>query len=354
MKSSNFHVRCMLACLLTAGCNKETDESNLTPTSEIIYGISSNVIVDTYTDLAAKSALLEASLVDLKNNTTEANLEASRQLWKETRQSWEQAEGFLFGPVSTEDIDPAIDTWPVNFLELDSLLTSSTPLTTDYLNSLTQDALRGFHPLEYLLWGKDGNKQPIDFTQREKEYSLALGTYIAQKTSFLSSRWNDNGNASYRYEFEKAGDGSGIYSSRKDALLEVVSSMQAICEEVADGKIGEPFLAQNKELEESPFSGNSISDFTNNMRSVQNIYTGSYLSDGKGIQDLVRNYNLSLDAEINQKITTAISALQTITLPFGEAIFSQPQQVANAQSAIHDLKLSLDKLPPFIQQKVKD
>ncbi len=354
MKRSDLSLLALATGLTLAGCNKGEENSNLTPTSEIITSLSSNVIVATYDDLASKSTQLEASLVELKNNTTQGNLEASRQLWRETRQAWEQSEGFLFGPVSSEDIDPSIDTWPVNFLELDSLLASNTTLTSEYLNSLTQDALRGFHPLEYLLWGNDGNKQASDFTQREEEYMVALGTYIANKTSHLRTRWDINDNSSFRHEFEKAGNGSSAYATRKDALLEVVSAMQGICEEVADGKIEEPFVAQDASLEESPFSGNSIVDFTNNMRSIENMYTGKYSADGKGIQEFVKNYNLSLDAEINQKISNAIAALQNITVPFGQAIFSQQQQVANAQTAIRDLNESLEKLTPMIQQKVTD
>jgi uncharacterized iron-regulated protein len=183
---------------------------------------------------------------------------------------------------------------------------------------------------------------------------MALGSYIKGKTTHLSGRWSLNDNSSFRHEFEKAGNGSNAYASRKDALLEVVSAMQGICEEVADGKIEEPFIAQNAALEESPFSGNSIADFTNNMRSIENMYTGKYAADGKGVQDFVRNYSLSLDAEISTKISNAISALENITLPFGQAIFSQPQQITHAQTAIRDLNESLEKLTPMIQQKVTD
>ncbi|MBX7180655.1 MAG: hypothetical protein K1X82_00955 [Bacteroidia bacterium] len=354
MKNADLSLLTLATGLLFAGCNKGDETNNLTPTSEIITSLSSNVIVATYDDLASKAYQLELSLETLKANPTTSNLENARQLWKETRSAWEQSEGFLFGPVSSEDIDPGIDTWPVNFLELDSLLASSTTITPQYLAGLTQDALRGFHPLEYILWGQNGNKLASELTEKEMEYMVALGAYIRDRTSHLSSRWDINNSNSFRHEFEKAGNGSSAYSTRKDAMLEVVSAMQGICEEVADGKIEEPFFAQDPSLEESPFSGNSIADFTNNMRSIENMYVGKYASDGKGIQDFVKNYNLSLDAEITQKIAAAIAALQNITVPFGEAILTQPQQVANAQTAIRNLNESLEKLTPLIQQRVTD
>jgi uncharacterized iron-regulated protein len=134
---------------------------------------------------------------------------------------------------------------------------------------------------------------------------------------------------------------------------EIVNSMIGICDEVANGKIEEPFVAQNPLLEESPFSYNSITDFTNNIRSVQNVYLGKYLLDGKGIEDLVRANNLSLDANIKNKINAAIAALNNVTVPFGQAIILQPIQITNAQNAINDLKSTLENdLLPFIKTTV--
>ncbi len=334
---------------------KDEDEEPKTASSAIISSVSTNVIVATYNDLSTKAASLEASLITLNATTTQSNLEASRQLWKETRQAWEQSEGFLFGPVATEDVDPSIDTWPVNYSDMNHLLDTSAQITPEYLASINQDALRGFHPLEYMLWGQDGNKLASEFTARQKEYMVALGTYIKTRTAHVADRWNANNTDSYNHQFEKAGNGSTVYASRKDALLEVVNAMIGICGEVADGKIEEPFSAQDPTLEESPFSGNSITDFTNNMKSIQNVYTGTYSTDGVGVQDFVKDYNLSLDAEITQKIAAAITALGNVTLPFGQAIIAQPQQILAAQTAIRDLNTTLEgRLLPLIQQKVTD
>ena len=114
----------------------------------------------------------------------------------------------------------------------------------------------------------------------------------------------------------------------------------------------------NKGAEDDPLPSwnegkikNSIIDFTNNIKGILAMYQGRFITDGKGIEDLVRNYNLSLDNEIKTKYAAAISSLQAITLPFGEAIISQQTQVANAMSRISELAEVLDtKLKPFVQQ----
>jgi uncharacterized iron-regulated protein len=130
----------------------------------------------------------------------------------------------------------------------------------------------------------------------------------------------------------------------------MVNAMAGICDEVANGKIGEVYAAQDPSLEESPFSQNSITDFTNNIKGVQNVYLGKFSADGKGLEDVVRAYNLQLDSNIKLKLSTAIEALGKVTVPFGTAISTQKTQVQNAIEAIQALKTTLeDELLPFIQ-----
>ena len=81
------------------------------------------------------------------------------------------------------------------------------------------------------------------------------------------------------------------------------------------------------------------------------MYQGRFTGDGKGIEDLVRTYNLSLDNELKTKHAAAVAALQAITVPFGQAITSQQNQVVNAMAKINDLAATLTtKLKPFVQQ----
>ncbi|HEX8059534.1 MAG TPA: imelysin family protein [Cyclobacteriaceae bacterium] len=314
----------------------------------ILADFPAQVAVPVYTGLATKSALLYSDVQNFNTSLSQTDLAKAQADWKAAREIWEQSESHLFGPVTTELVDPRIDTWPVNFTDLDQQLASGNAFTETYINSL-DDALKGFHPIEYLLFGKNGQKKSTDFTQRELQYLVALAKNLRDLSAGCAAKWTVDGN--FGAEVATAGNGSAVYSTQLAAFEEIVKAMADICDEVGNGKIKEPYDAKNPALEESPFSGNSITDFTNNIRGVRNVYTGKFTTDGHGLDELVKIHNLSLDAEVSQKIDAAINALGQITGPFGAAITTQTVQIENAMAAINDLHSTLDnKLLPFVQQ----
>ena len=352
-----FYSTAIVASLTIYGCKKEPDPQPETPAStdlnaEVLSAFTTNVSQATYNDLATKTDQLYTRVQDLNATTTDAMLTDCKQLWRDARFSWEQSEGFLFGPAATDNIDPRIDTWPVDYVALDSVLSSAAVFSDPYINTL-DDALRGFHPIEYLLFGTGGNKVAADFTTREKEYLIALCSNLKNLTAQLAQGWNPSITGNYSEQIANAGNSGSLYATKRAAFEEMVNAMVGICDEVANGKIQEPLAAMDPSLEESPFSFNSITDFTNNIKSVQNVYLGKFTSDGRGLEDIVRTSNLSLDGTIKSKINAAISALNGITVPFGQAIISQPVQVGNAQNAINDLKDVLENdLMTFVQANI--
>lgn len=341
--------------VLVTSCKKEPEPepapaAGSTVTTDILTGFSSNVAQATYNDLSLRTSQLHQQVLTFRSSMSESDLAACKQLWRDARMAWEQSESFLFGPVSTDNIDPRIDTWPVNFTSLDSVLNSSAVFTSTYVDSL-EDALKGFHPIEYLLFGQNGNKTAMDFNSRQLDYLEALTLNLEALTYALAHSWDPQVTGNYHAQFTAAGNNSSVYASQRAAFEELVNSMTGICDEVANGKMFEPFSQQNAALEESPFAKNSITDFINNIKGVENAYLGKYTADGTGLEDLVRQHNLSLDGSVKTKISTAISSLNAITVPFGQAITQQPVQVQNAMNAINDLKAELENnLLPFVQQ----
>lgn len=347
-----------LSLLIVVSCKKsskkeETVDSFIELQKNVLSDLASNVNTSIYVSLASKSVELYNSIQVFNSTPSEQALTNARNLWKETRAIWEQSEGFLYGPVSTENIDPRIDTWPVDYNSLEAILASTNTFSETEINAL-DDALKGFHPIEYLLFGQNGNKVYTDFTQREKEYLIALGLNLKTLTIKLSDSWDANIADNFVNHFKNPSVNNPIYSSNNLVYIEIVNALIGICDEVANGKINEPFVAQDPLLEESPFALNSITDFKNNMISVQNVYLGKYTVDGKGLEDLVKVYNLSLDNSIKSKISIAIESLDNITTSFGDAIINSPIQVQNVIDAINDLKSELESgLLPFVQTYIK-
>ncbi len=317
----------------------------------ILNELSFNLFLTSYSTLENRSETLLNTIKSYAANPTQNGLDLCRANWRATREVWENSEAWLFGPVSTESIDPRIDTWPVDFIRLDSVLNSNATFSNAYINSL-EESLKGFHPMEYLLFGKNGNKSVSEFDARQMAYLVALAENLKQLCSELHTAWSPQV-GKYVDELTLTGP-LKLYPNKLSAYEEITNALIGICDEVANGKINDVFINLDSMGEESPFAKNSITDFTNNIKGVQMVYLGPDPSGTTGLVDFVRTFNLSLDARIKQKINTAISALGQITDPFGRAIFTQPIQVQNAVDAINDLKTELETgLLPLIQVHVK-
>jgi putative iron-regulated protein len=343
---------------LFTSCSKKSDvvSSDATPVNEsqVLTDFAYKLANPNYQDIQAKANLLNLTVITLNTSTNEANLAAARAAWFSTRQAWEQCEGFLFGPVEDYNYDPTMDDWPVNKVDLDSLLASSNPLTLSDIDALPT-SLKGFHPIEYIIFGVGGTKTAEQLTVREKQYLISLTQSLYNTTTALRNSWDPELSNSFTNELVNAGKGSTRYASRKDAFIAIATSMAGICEEVADGKMQEPLAARDSTLEESQFSHNSTTDFKNNMIGVQNSYFCKYAEDGHGINEIVASLNISLDNKIQSQINTVINSFNEIDKNYGKAIYTQQVQIHNTQNAINTLRTMLETdLINFIQTSIKD
>lgn len=317
---------------------------------QVLTNTSVDVITKTYESLYNNATALVTAVTNLSIGD-EAELTAVKNAWMATREPWEKSEGFLYGPVDTEGIDPAIDSWPVDVNQITAILGSSTAITSA---SLDNDDARGFHTIEYFVWGLNGNKPASALTARELEYLVAAAQNLQSKTQQLYFGWlASQGN--FANNFITAGEsGNNMYRSQRVALLELTDGIITIADEVGNGKIETPLNGNNgsalPSAEESRFSNNSKLDFANNIRSIQNIYLGDYNGvDGKGLTDVVVLKNATLDANIKTKITAAITAIEAIPNTFTDAITNNRAAVQNAQAKVAELLLILDsQLKPLI------
>ncbi len=345
--------------LAFSACKKDENKpTTSTPVevSTVLKSVATNVYASTYADLYGKTQQLRTDIDAFTTTANATNLEKCRTSWKVARSAWEQSESFLFGPVSTDNIDPRIDTWPVDYNALDSVMNTANPLSETFVDGLPE-GLKGFHPIEYLLFGLNGQKVPADFTTRQKEFLMGLSQNMLKLTQSLTNGWDMTSSTSYYADFTTAGTtGNNIYSTRRQAMVDAITAMAEICGEVAEGKIKEPFDAQDPSLEESPFSGNSMIDFTDNIKGVMNVYQGKYNGvDGIGIEDWMQQNNAQLDGKIKNAYTNAINAMNSVTVKFGDAITSQKVQLQNAMTAIGALKTVLeDEALPFVKQKINN
>ena len=337
MKNYNTIAKIAFLAVVSINLIACTDDDPTPIVAEVSYStelnnITDNVIVETYADLANKASILFNEVSDFNNNRTVSNYDEVKQAWRDTRAPWEQSEGFLFGPVDTDGVDPAIDAWPVNEVDLTNVLASSDALTESYIESAI-DEIKGFHTIEFLLWSVNGNKELADFTDREFEYLIAATENLKNRTNQLADAWKSN----YANIFKSAGNNS-VFVSQKAALETLVAGLIVIADEVGTGKIEDPLNgnagAADQTKEESRFSHNSKTDFSNNIKSISNIYNGTYFVDGKGLSDIIKAANNDLDTEFNQALIDAIQAIDNIPGTFTTAIVSNRTAVENAQTKV--------------------
>ncbi len=343
-----------IATILFAGCHKaDTSTPDTFPATEttVINDFTDDVALSQYSSLTAAASDMNTKIATLNTSATDANLTAAQTSWKSLRTVWEQCEGFLFGPVEDNEYDPQMDTWPTDANQFDSLLASSNALELSDIQLLPYN-LRGFHPVEYLIFGDHGSRTAASLTDRQKKYMISASTDIVNICNSLYASWTESP-TNFAQQVKTAGTGSTVYTTKQELFLAIVGAMQGICEEVGQGKMKEPFDARDPKIVESPYSGNSTLDFKNNITGLQTVYLGR--NGSTGLTNLVSLRNKSLDNTIRSQITTAINSFDNITEPYEQAIIDQRAQVQQTMNVVDALNETIEEqLVPFIQQQVKD
>lgn len=307
-----------------------------------LTNLVNNVIVPTYTALADDVEDLEKTLNGLTVNTiTQAQINTACNDFKKARENWERSEAFLMGAASDFDVDPTIDSWPLNRTLLLSYFNNG--MNDEMLEDAT---ILGFHALEFILF-RNGQPRKVSELQandtyknfekisgaQELKYAQTICTLLKQRCFQLQVAWDGGKNVSrlavvkaagldyqtenglsYGENLTSAGiNNKSTFPTLKAAIAQVLSndegSCAAIATEVGTAKIANPFSAGDISYVESPYSYNSITDFQDNIRSIRNVWYGS--TNGKAA-------NVSFNgffASVNQSATNS-----AVTKAFQDAI----------------------------------
>lgn len=316
---------------------------------EILNDYVDFIVVGTYDLLHERATALKVACENLEANRTQQNLDAARAAWVSARIPWEQSESWLFGPVDFRGHDPALDSWPVNRTDLDAVLASNNALSPEFVRNL-DPTLKGFHTAEYLLFAFDVNQ----LGDREFEYLISIVTDIETTAEELLNDWVA-GSEPFGDVMKTAGSNS-VFPSQESALEQIIEGMSIILDEVANGKIAEPFDNQDIELVESQFSFNSRADFADDIRGVLNSYLGDQPDlgfAGTGLNELIELSDPVLADRVEQEINDAINAILSIPISFEDAILnpSSADEIVAAQEACRQAFDTLNnEVLPVIQQ----
>lgn len=273
---------------------------------------------------------------------TTADIEAAGSAWKQSRKSWELSEAFLFGPAANHNIDPHIDSWPLDKAAMERLLEDIRAGKQWSLANNGGYGLIGFHSVEYMLFeltDDENASKPhsTNYTAEELTYLCAVADDLAEQTVCLEACWRGTDNISaekqqiledadldygenYGGEMKNARSAGSRFKTYQEAAEEIIQGCIDIADEVGNTKIGRPHSGsslEDKNYIESPYSLNSIEDFVDNIISIRNAYCGTNAGDAS-VSDYVKSVDKNLDAELRLAIDDAIAAISAIPEPFAK------------------------------------
>jgi uncharacterized iron-regulated protein len=345
----------LVAAGVVGGCGQPSVTEPIYPvddvrTEGVLCDISDVVIVPAINDFNDATLALRDAVRDLNRDRTATSLESARRFWRAARQPWEFSEAFIFGPAKNQQLDPAIDSWPLDRITMEDLLASDEPITADLLAS-QEGTAKGFHAIEYFLFGENGNRSVESITEREYQYMMVATEGVVDAARRLRDAWQPHGSAdtaSYAWQLCNAGSPSSLYRERRNGFAEVINRLVTLSSELTGLKMAQPYFNRNQDLEEARFSGNSKAEFVANVEGIRAAYLceyrkGNTVTTGRGIGWVVAQIDPALDARVRAQLDEAVRMVKGITPSFGEAVVVNPASVASAINAVSVLEGLLDK-----------
>lgn len=325
------------------------DEQRDKAYQEIAETFVDKTVVPTYTKMAQKTVDLVEDLRAYRKAPTQENLNKACEDFIESRGWWERSEAFLFGAANDFGIDPHIDSWPLDLPALQKYLEEATNIKeldgedSDIVarTKLGQELL-GFHGVEYILFENGKPRTAGTISEEHLIYAIAVAGDLRNSCWQLLTAWAGEeyasklnkelvkhiledvelpvlvgGRFSYGENMVKAGQPGSLYRSWINAMEDIVSGCNGICDEVGTSKIGKAHTGEDASYIESPYSQRSILDFHDNITSVENVYLGGIEGNrGASLHQYMQTHNKAMDAKVLKAIDNAKNAIKSMKAPF--------------------------------------
>ncbi|HEU0033097.1 MAG TPA: imelysin family protein [Kofleriaceae bacterium] len=305
----------------------------------IAHELIDEVIVPTLDDVLAQAQAQTAAMSALASAPSAETLAAAREAWRAARVPWKQSEAFAFGPATDLRLAVAIDQTPIDPAKLELLLASPDPITEATIANTGANA-KGFHALEYLLFGDDATVLAGFAEPRRRELVVALAQNLEHEARALREAWVGD----YAIRMAEPGAANTEFPTIQSVIDTLVNESVFLAEVIANTRLGKPLGVTtggvpDPSLQESGPSDNSTLDIANELRSIRAIYVGSRTGQGdRGISALIDERSPATDRAVRDALDAADAAVAAIPRPFATALVELRPEVTAAHEAVKELK----------------
>ena len=346
-------------------------------------------ILDTYADIAQatyEDALAGAQMLDdaartLVAEPTEANLNAAREAWRHARVPYQQGEAYRFGNPAVDDWEGLVNAWPldeglidyvdasygdasdenpyyaanviahaelrIGGVDIDASTIDSALLEQlQEIDGVESNVSRGYHAIEFLLWGQDlngtgpgaGARAASDFDttdctngncDRRSAYLVAATALLVSDLEDAVAMWSQDGAA--RSDLT---DGSP-----EEGLAMILTGLGSLSYgELAGERIQLGLMLHDPEEEHDCFSDNTVWSHYFDQVGMQNVYAGRYVRtdgsivEGPSVADLVASQDPGVAAAMAHAMASTQSAMLTMVIT-SEAGKAYDQMLAEGDEA---------------------
>ena len=315
-----------------------------------------------YSDSLVTALALQDAINALVAAPSVETLDVARTAWIASRVPYQQTEVFRFGNPIVDDWEGKVNAWPLDEGLMDYVDASyggptdenefaalnvianptfsiagmdvdATVITPELIGEVLNEAdgietnvARGYHAIEFLLWGQDlngtdagaGDRPYTDFVQgdgctggncdRRVDYLTAATDLLITDLEFIIDQWDEDGAAR-----------TDLLADPDAGIVAMITGMGSLSYgEQAGQRMRLGLMLNDPEEEHDCFSDNTHNSHYYDGKGVQNVYLGRYeridgtVVEGPGLTSLVAAVDPALDSEVRSKLDITMGALTAI------------------------------------------
>jgi putative iron-regulated protein len=316
--------------------------------------------IDAYIDLvvtsykkAADDAKLLAQAVDaFLAVPSDDSLKAARKAWVEARPSYLRTETFRFYDRPIEEVEGAINAWPMNEAHIDYvdgkpdaglINDASFKVGIEEIEKSNQskdeaDVTTGWHAIEFLLWGQDlstdgpGNRPFTDYVagtgnnDRRREYLKLVTDELAHELHELEGTWQLQNASGYAKKLKAMPE--------REVIGRMVNGMAVLAGfEFMSERLAVALDSGDQEDEHSCFSDTTKQDFVYDLAGIKQVWTGDDEgTERSGLNDLMRSQDAALTDRIDGLLSDAETKVAALGDPWDQ-VLAKPKDSPERKAA---------------------